>query len=417
MRYERFSRRQLIAMTWWNRPRLRHLDGIICDGAVRSGKTVAMSVGFLLWSMTCFHGQTFGICGKTIESLRRNVITQLPDWVGGVLTISEKRSENRLVVTDGSGRCNTYYLFGGRDESSAALIQGITLAGVLLDEVALMPRSFVEQACARCSVEGSKLWFNCNPEGPEHWFYKNWIQKARQQRMLRLHFTMDDNLSLSAEVRQRYERLYTGVFYRRFILGQWCVASGLVYEFDSAFVVEQLPTAGRYFISVDYGTVNPFSAGLWCVDEAGNAVRVREYYFNSREEHRQKTDAEYYDALLELASGVEVEAVVVDPSAASFIELIRRDGKFFVKRARNDVLNGIRLVSTLLKSGQLRIGSSCKDAIREFGLYCWDEKSPEDKPLKTNDHAMDDIRYFASTILKKMLPPQNLEHKGSSDEI
>lgn len=416
MRYERLSKRQLIAMTWWNRPRWRRFDGIICDGSVRSGKTLCMSVGFLLWSMTRFDGQTFGICGKTIESLRRNVIAHLLDWTGGLFTVTEKRAENKLVVTDGVGRSNTYYLFGGRDESSAALIQGITLAGVLLDEAALMPRSFVEQACARCSVEGSKLWFNCNPEGPEHWFYKEWITQAKERRMLHLHFTMKDNLSLSQQVRERYERLYTGVFYRRFIGGEWCVASGLVYDFQDAYVVDKLPSRGRYFISIDYGTINPFSAGLWCVDEEANAVRIKEYYFDSRQARQQKTDAEYYEALKALAEGCEVECVVVDPSAASFIEVIRRDGKFAVRRARNDVLNGIRLVATLLKSGKLRIGSGCKDAIREFQLYCWDEKAAEDKPLKTNDHAMDDIRYFASTILKKLLPPQELEHREESYE-
>lgn len=408
MHYETPGQKQLLALTWWNRPSLRGYDGIICDGAVRSGKTVSLAVGFLLWSMSNFTGQTFGICGKTIESLRRNVISHLSEWMGGMFVITEKRSENKLILS-GGGHTNSYYLFGGRDESSASLIQGITLAGVLLDEAALMPRSFVEQACARCSVAGSKLWFNCNPEGPEHWFYRHWLLCAEERNLLHLHFTMEDNPSLSLEIRQRYERLYTGVFYRRFILGQWCMASGLVYELPPDAVTEELPREGRYFLSVDYGTVNPFSAGLWCVDAAGHAVRIHEFYFNSREEHRQMTDAEYYEALKKLAAGFAVECVVVDPSAASFIELIRRDGRFPVRRAKNDVLYGIRLVSRLLKSGHIKIGSGCHDALREFGLYCWDEKAPEDRPLKTNDHAMDDIRYFAATVLRRLLPDDSKE--------
>ena len=193
MMYQNFSKRQMLAMTWWNRPKLRALDGILCDGAIRSGKTLSMATGFFLWSMTGFQGQRFGLCGKTIGALRRNIVDNLHTWLGELFTIREVRSENKLVVTGPGGRSNTYYLFGGQDESAYKLVQGVTLAGVLLDEAALMPRSFAEQACARCSVEGSKLWFNCNPEGPEHWLYKEWILKAKEKRLLHLHFTMQDN--------------------------------------------------------------------------------------------------------------------------------------------------------------------------------------------------------------------------------
>ena len=167
MEFQDFSQKQRLAMTWWSQLQLRQRDGILCDGAVRSGKTVSMAVGFLLWSMTLFDRQTFALCGRTIESLRRNVTNLLPQWVEGVFRVEEKRSENRITVWSGPRR-NDYYLFGGRDESSYALIQGITLAGVLLDEAALMPRSFVEQALARCSVAGSRFWFNCNPAGESH---------------------------------------------------------------------------------------------------------------------------------------------------------------------------------------------------------------------------------------------------------
>ncbi len=402
MIYQKLSKRQLISMTWWNRPGLRDYDAIICDGAIRSGKTLSMAVGFLLWATASFDGCTFAICGKTIESLRRNVISELPAWVEGVLTVTERRSENKLIVSDGK-RSNTFYIFGGRDESSYTLIQGITLAGILLDEVALMPRSFVDQACARCSVEGSRMWFNCNPAGPEHWFYKEWIQQLEKKNALHLHFTMADNLSLGEKIRTRYESLFTGVFYRRYIQGEWCLAEGLIYDNfrPERHVTSDLPTAGRYFISCDYGTLNPFSAGLWCLTVKGVAVRIREYYYDGRTSGKQKTDGEYYEELVKLADGLSIEAVVVDPSAASFITLIRRQGKFSVRRAKNDVLDGIRRTAGFLQAGQLLIGSECKDCIREFGLYTWEDKGGEDRPVKANDHAMDDTRYFCNTILRR----------------
>ena len=393
----------MLAMTWWNRPGLRKYDGILCDGAVRSGKTLSLVVGFFLWSMGNFHGNTFAICGKTVGSLRRNIIGNLADWLGETFCIREHRTENKLVVSDNKGRENTYYLFGGRDESSCQLIQGITLAGVLLDEAVLMPKSFVEQACARCSESGSKLWFNCNPEGPVHWFYKEWIQKAGEKNLLRLHFTMDDNPALSEKIRQRYEKLYTGVFYRRFIQGQWCLAEGLVYDFDPKLHVAEPEThAGRYYISVDYGTRNPFSAGLWQVT-GGKAYRIREYYHSGRDSGRMLTDEDYCDALEALAGNLPVEQVVVDPSAASLIAAIRRRGRFSVRKAKNEVLPGIRLVATLLQAGLLLISPDCRDTIREFQLYRWAEQNEKDSVVKENDHAMDDIRYFCASILRRQM--------------
>ncbi len=357
--------------------------------------------GFFLWSMANFKGAVFGICGKTIASLRRNVIGNLYQWLGDVFSIKDYRSENKLVVTNGKGNVNVYYLFGGQDESSYKLIQGITLAGILLDEAALMPRSFVEQACARCSVPGSRLWFNCNPEGPEHWFYKEWIQKLKEKNLLRLHFTMEDNPGLEDQIRQRYERIYTGLFYRRYVLGQWCVAEGLVYDFQpEKHITKDIPRGGRYYISVDYGTRNPFSAGLWCVD-GGRAVRVREFYHNGRDSGRTLTDEEYYGRLEELAGDLNVETVVVDPSAASFIATIRAHGRFSVRKAKNEVLDGIRLVAGMLKAGVLQFAPECVDTIREFSLYRWEEQGHCDRPCKENDHAMDDIRYFCATVLRR----------------
>ena len=406
MIYQRFSKRQLLAATWWNRPAFRDREAIICDGAVRSGKTICMVIGFFLWAMSSFDGQVFGLCGKTVASLRRNVVINLKNWMGGTgIHISERLNENKLVIT-WEGRTNTFYLFGGKDESSFMLIQGITLAGVLLDEVALMPKSFVEQACARCSVAGSKLWFNCNPEGPEHWFHKEWIQKSKEKKVLHIHFTMDDNFSLAPEIRARYETLYDGVFYRRYILGEWCLAEGLVYPFDKEIhVVKDLPEEikkgfGEWYISCDYGTLNPFSLGLWWVHE-GRAIRVDEYYYSGRGNSLMKTDEEYYSELENLAGDRPIRSVIVDPSAASFIATIRQHGRFSVRKARNEVLPGIRLTAAMLKAGVIKVSAKCKDAIREFGLYSWEEKGEVDKPIKVNDHAMDDIRYFCSTVMRR----------------
>lgn len=401
MSYRAFSAKQKRAMTWWVPGSPDHgKEAIICDGAVRSGKTLAMGLGFFLWAQTCFQGKKFGVCGKTISSLRRNVISEiLPRLARMGAVWKEKRSEN-LVTVDFLGHENYFYLFGGRDEGSAALIQGVTLAGLLLDEAALMPRSFVEQACARCSVAGSRLWFNCNPAGPGHWMYKTWIQGAEQRSCLRLHFTMEDNPSLTEQVRQRYERLYTGVFYRRFVLGEWVQAEGRVYDFFGPEMVKPVPKGhfDKWYISCDYGTVNPTSMGLWgrC---CGIWYRVKEFYFSSRQAQRQMTDEEYAAAMAELAGDRNITAVIVDPSAASFIEVLRRRG-WRVKKADNDVISGIRLTSDCLKDGRVVICEGCGDCLREMEEYVWDLSSGErDRVKKEHDHAMDDMRYFVTTVL------------------
>ena len=397
-----FSEKQRLAMTWWApNNEFRQREAIICDGAVRSGKTLAMGLGFFLWAMTSFRNQKFGVCGKTIQSLRRNVLSEiLPRLSGWGAVWKEKRSEN-LVTVRFRGRENKFYVFGGRDESSASLIQGITFAGILMDEVALMPRSFVEQACARCSVAGSRLWFNCNPAGPTHWFYREWITQSEKKNCLRLHFTMEDNPSLTPQIRERYRRLYTGVFYRRFILGEWAQAEGRVYDFFQPEMVGKAPgSCDQWYVSCDYGTVNPTSMGLWGRKD-GIWYRVKEFYFSSREKQRQMTDEEYAAALGELVGGRQITSVIVDPSAASFIEVLRRRGWRVVK-AENDVLSGIRLTSDALKEGRIVICEGCNDLLREMDEYVWDlSDGAKDRVKKEHDHAMDDMRYFVSTVLGK----------------
>ena len=404
MMYSKFSPKQLYAMLWWAK-RGNLFDALICDGSVRSGKTMSMTIGFVLWSCRTFSGEIFALCGKTIASLRRNVITPMRKWLEGVAVISENLSQNYIEVSM-EGKANRYYLFGGKDESSAALIQGMTLAGVLFDEVALMPRSFVEQALARCSVKGAKFWFNCNPESPLHWFYTNWIQKYDEKRALYLHFTMDDNYSLPDEVRERYERMYSGIFYERFIRGHWVIAEGLVYPmFSKAHIGIPAGLNGDWFISIDYGTMNPTSMGLWCRTYDGHAYRVKESYYDGRQLGIPRTDEEHYAALCALADGYDIQEVIVDPSAASFIECIYRHGQFRVVKADNKVDDGIQDTATLLGCGRLHFSPDCKDILREFGLYRYDTQKTEggDHVIKANDHAMDDMRYFVRLEMWRVL--------------
>ena len=363
-------------------------DALICDGAIRSGKTAFMTLSFVDDAMRRYNNQRFGICGKTVDSTVKNII--MP-YLG--LTYSKekyniqwKRSDKIMVVSNGRKE-NVFEIFGGKDESSFALIQGRTLAGVLFDEVALQPRSFVEQALARCSVDGSKMWFNCNPASPQHWFYKEWICDIEKRNAIRLHFQLEDNPSLSQHIIDRYKAMYTGVFYNRYILGEWCVAEGLVYDFDEENITDEAPSNGEYYISVDYGTLNPFSAGLWCV-LGDKAVRIKEYYYNGREKAKQRTDEEYCDDIEELAKGYNIRQVIVDPSAASFITALRKR-QFSVRKANNDVLDGIRITAVYLRNGNIKIHRSCADSIAEFGLYRWDDKAATDTPIKENDHAMD----------------------------
>ncbi len=400
--FKTFSKKQRLVLTWWMDKEYSGHDAIICDGAVRSGKTLCMSLGFAAWAMKSFDQTDFAICGKTLTSVRRNLTDRLiRDLRDLGFDVSEKLSKNYFEVTF-MGRCNRFYIFGGKDESSAALIQGMTLGGVLLDEVVLMPRSFVEQALARCSLEGAKLWFNCNPENPAHWFYTEWIKKSEEKQALYIHFEMSDNPSLSQRVLKRYRSLYTGAFYDRFVLGKWCAVSGVVYPMfeESKHIVSELPECTRYAVSCDYGTVNPSSFGLWGYSE-GVWYRLREYYYSSKREGISRTDEEHYQALCELCGDIIPEGVVCDPSAASFIECIRRHGKYRVYPAKNDVISGIRRVSDALKAGKLKFSRECKDSIREFTLYRWDERSGNDTVIKENDHAMDDIRYFVTRFVEE----------------
>lgn len=427
-----FSRKQKQVLTWCCKDSPVHdKDGIIADGAIRSGKTVSMSLSFAMWAMSTFNGQNFAMCGKTIGSFRRNVLF----WLKLMLksrgySVIDRRADNLIIIRKGDTE-NYFYIFGGKDERSQDLIQGITLAGVFFDEVALMPESFVNQATGRCSVEGSKFWFNCNPDGPYHWFKVNWIDKSTGylgkerveqirkkaaeegkdpglKEILYLHFTMDDNLSLSEEIKARYRSMYIGVFFKRYILGLWAAAEGVIYDmFDPEKHVKnikeffQILVNGNRYVSCDYGTQNATVFLLWNKGIDGKWYCIREYYYSGRDKGKQKTDAEYADDLKKWLDGTRIKAMIVDPSAASFIAELRKRG-YKVIKANNDVLDGIRLVGMLLNLEMLIFSSSCTETIKEFASYIWDEKAAEhgeDKPVKQHDHGCDAVRYFVSTVL------------------
>ncbi|MDD3747672.1 MAG: PBSX family phage terminase large subunit [Anaerostipes sp.] len=409
-----FSKQQKKVLTWWlpNSP-VHNMQGIIADGAIRSGKTLSMSLSFVMWAMESFDRQNFAMCGKTIGSFRRNVLF----WLKLMLKsrgygVADHRADNLLIVTRGNKE-NYFYIFGGKDERSQDLIQGITLAGLFCDEVALMPESFVNQATGRCSVEGSKFWFNCNPDGPYHWFKVKWIDDKEKKNLLYLHFTMDDNLSLSEDIKKRYRSMYSGVFFKRYILGLWVVAEGIIYDmFDksSHTISDMSGVQDKPYISIDYGTQNATVFLMWKKRD-NTWICTKEYYYSGRDKQQQKTDSEYADDLEVFCKGEDIRRVIVDPSAASFIAEIKKRG-FRVKKAKNDVLDGIRLVATLLLTGKIKFYEECKETLKEFDSYTWDKKATDrgkDEPVKQNDHCMDAVRYFCYTILSSRGMNKNLK--------
>lgn len=390
-----YSEKQRALLRLWQEGKLRRIN--ILEGSVRSGKTWVTLVLWAFWVATMPEDAAYLMVAKTLTSLRRNCLDLLESLVGSKnFTYSLPKKEARLF-----GRL--VYLEGVNDARAESKIRGMTLQGALCDELTLFTEDFFAMLLSRLSLPRAKLFGSTNPDNPNHWLMKQYIGRRDALDMLVIKFLIDDNPALDPEYIRQLKKEYTGVFYRRYILGEWCVAEGLVYDFDrKKHIIKDIPAVGRWYISVDYGTLNPFSAGLWCVT-GGKAVRVREYYWSGREKAAMKTDEEYYGELERLAGDLPVERVVVDPSAASFIETIRRHGRFSVRKAANDVLPGIRLTATLLRAGRLLIHESCVDAVREFGLYSWDEKGEVDKPLKVNDHAMDDTRYFCMTILRREL--------------
>lgn len=405
MTFKTLSEKQKQVFQWWNKTDYK---AIICDGAVRSGKTMCMITSYIHWAMRNFNGCNFGVCGKTVASAERNIqrplmgiadIThyyKLKYLKGTHLLIVESKSKKHKAI-------NYFWIFGGKDESSYTLLQGITLSGIFLDEVALMPESFVNQAMARTlSEKQSRYWFNCNPESPTHWFYVKWILNTEKRNALHIHFLMSDNPVLSEKELKQAESNFTGVFYQRYIQGLWVAAEGLIYPMYNEAIGEPPENAlvSEYIMSIDYGTQNAFAALMWAkINDIWYAVD--EYYYSGRAEKISKTDEQYaqdIDKFTEPYRGGEKMKTIIDPSAASFITTLRQRKLYRVFPAKNEVIDGIRNTATAMQTGKIKISNECVNWKWEVQNYVWNGSEVEDVPAKINDHAMDSMRYFVQTM-------------------
>lgn len=366
----------------------------IKEGATRSGKTY-LDYYLIAKRVLSTHGEGL-ICliGNTRSTLERNILAPMRSIWGEDLVGAIKG--NSTVSLFGK----TCYALGADKASQKERLQGAGIEYCYGDEITTWNREVFEMLKSRLDKPHSCFDGTCNPDGPEHWLLEFMNSGAD---VFRQSYTIYDNPYLPKEFVENLEREYRGtVYFDRFILGKWTRAEGLVYPmFDRRkHTFSDPPADGRYFISIDYGTVNPTSMGLWCVAD-GKAYRIREFYHDSRRELRRLTDGDYYERLCALAGDLPVEYVVVDPSAASFITLIRREGRFCVLKAKNSVTDGIRYCAGLINDGKIMIHNSCRDTLREFGAYSWDEKACTDCVIKENDHAMDDIRYFCTTVWRR----------------
>lgn len=431
MRIEKLSKKQKRLMKWAFMPSTRErYKAIVCDGAVRSGKTICMVTAFILWAMRYFDGQSFGICGKTVASAERNIIVpaQEIDDLTAFFQLRYRKSDHVLVVS-GNGRENRFYVFGGKDESSYALVQGITLAGVLLDEVALMPKSFVDQAIARTlSIPASKLWFNCNPESPGHWFFKEWVQQPEEKNALHLHFRMEDNPIMTPEAIADAERMYSGVFYQRYILGLWVAAEGVIYkEFaesigpggDGRFLwpKERKLQLFRVHIGVDFGgngSKHAFVATGVLPGYAGAVVlrarRVEPDTPNALNEAFVDFCADVFQtfghidaAYCDNAEQVLIRGMIGHCQASSMPWLASR----IRNAAKIEIIDRIRLVSTMMGSGRFWYLPEAASAKEALANALWSQKHPgKDERLddgSTDVDTLDALEYTLERDYKRYL--------------
>lgn len=371
-------------------------------GATGSGKSWLDYAVVIPKRLFALKGQGAAVMlGNTQGTLSRNILEPMRD-IWGECLVGGISSDNTALLF---GR--KVHILGADNRKHVARLQGMTIEWGYGDEMTTWHEDVFQMLKSRLRCKHSYFDGTANPDSPHH-FLKEFIDSKVADVFCQTS-TIDDNPFLPPEFIKNLKKEYAGtVYYDRFILGRWVAPQGLVYSFfdanDSRFVLQELEQrvgmGCRFFVSIDYGTHNPCSMGLWCIT-GQTAIRIDESYFDSKKERRQRTDEEHYAELIRLTTGYPVEYIVIDPSAASFIETIRRHGKFMVRQAENDVLNGIRVTASLLSCGKIKIHARCKDAIREFGSYRWDEKRGEDAVIKEYDHAMDDIRYFAATILSK----------------
>lgn len=368
----------------------------IKQGATRSGKTYMdyFVIPKRIRRVAGADGLTV-LLGNTKGTLQRNIIEPL-QRIWGMRLVSDIKSDNTAVLF--GEKC---FCLGADKVNQVDRIRGSSIKYCYGDEVVTWHKDVFDMLKSRLDKPYSKFDGTCNPDSPFHWF-KEFLDSDAD--IYSQQYCIDDNPFLDPAFVANLKNEYEGtVYYDRFILGRWTIAEGLVYPmFQRDFhVTKTVPRPyQRYYISADYGTQNPMSMGLWGLAD-GRWYRMREYYYSGRQTGKQKTDEEYYDSLVQLAGSLHITSVIIDPSAASFIACIKKHGKFPVKKADNEVLSGIQNVATLLKKGKIFINDCCKDAIKEFQVYSWDPKAKEDKPIKENDHAMDDIRYFVNTVLMK----------------
>lgn len=364
-------------------------------GATRSGKTYLD----FKWIIPLRIRERAGkdglavILGVTKSTIERNVLEPMRNLYGDKLvgTIS---SDNTAWIF--GEKC---YCLGAEKVSQVSKIRGASIKYCYGDEVADWSEEVFALLKSRLDKEYSCFDGTYNPQYPNHWLKKFLDSNADIFSQV---YTIDDNPFLPPSFVENLKKEYAGtVFYDRYILGKWTLAEGLVYPmFGDPCIVQDIPDTGDYYISIDYGTHNPFSAGLWCVTKT-EAVRIGEYYYCGREERKEKTPEEYYSEVKRLAGGRDIKCLIVDPSADAFIATVKKHHDFKVRGAVNDVLPGIQTTAEMIASGKLKIHESCEDTIREFGLYRWDEKAESDRVVKENDHAMDEIRYMVMTVLKK----------------
>ena len=391
-----YSDKQLALLKLWQQNKLKRIN--LLEGSVRSGKTWVSLVLWAFWVATMPKDGNYLMVAKTLTSLRRNCLDLLQDLVG-TNNFNYSLSKKEAILF---GRL--VYLEGVNDARAESKIRGMTLQGAYCDELTLFTEDFFSMLLSRLSSKNAKLIATTNPDSPYHWLMDKYINRKGELDMLVLNFLIDDNPYLDPVYVANLKKEYTGVFYDRFILGLWVVAEGLIYpeaaegKYNVPFDANRKYTS--YIVSIDYGTLNPCSMGLWGLSN-GVWYRIKEYYHSGRDTRKQLTDEEYYKKLIELIDGLPVREIIIDPSAASFIATIRKHGRYHVRKADNAVLDGIRNTAKALQNGSVRICDNCKNTIAEFSSYRWDEKSQEDKPIKENDHAMDDIRYFVNTVIAK----------------
>ncbi|MFN3283496.1 MAG: PBSX family phage terminase large subunit, partial [Pseudothermotoga sp.] len=392
----------------------------ILEGSVRSGKTIASIVAWIEYVRTSPHTK-FLMTGNTSDTLYRNVIEDIENILGDMVRYNKSSKGGAKLIfkfpnLDYPAKSKKRhihkicYCVGAHDERSENKIRGLTVAGWYADEITLHPESFVKQAINRMSLAGARAFWTTNPDSPYHFIKTEFIDKAKEKGYKVWHFELDDNLALSKEYKENLKKAYAGVWYKRMVLGLWVLAEGIIYDMfnEELHVVDHLPAMSRWYISIDYGTANPTVFSLMGISRDGNWYIAKEYYYDGRKSMRQKTDSEYSKDLQQFIKdcGVIPSAIFIDPSAASFIVQLRKDGVKGIKQADNEVLDGIRKGATLLGQKKLFVHRSCVNHRREFQSYSWDPKAPQkgiDQPLKENDHSADAVRYCINSVNVKIV--------------